>query len=140
MSYFDNIVFDENTLLEGEQAEAYKAKKAAEKEAREKAEKELQDNANRRIEKSVAQNINSNEKLKSFDKARKMIDRERASRSDKIRGKDYNDDTKKAYNQHSNMYKSIMSNYDATARHFRRHSQNETAEMLEAYNPEFIEL
>jgi len=40
MSYFDNIVFDENTLLEGEQAEAYKARKAAEKKAKEKAEKE----------------------------------------------------------------------------------------------------
>lgn len=31
MSYFDTINFEESTLLEGEQAEAYKAKKAAEK-------------------------------------------------------------------------------------------------------------
>ena len=35
MSIFDNIVFDEFTLLEGEQAEAYKKRKAKEKEDRE---------------------------------------------------------------------------------------------------------
>ena len=31
MSYFDMINFEESALLEGEQADAYKAKKAAEK-------------------------------------------------------------------------------------------------------------
>ena len=31
MSMFDNIVFDEFTLLEGEQAEAYKKRKQIEK-------------------------------------------------------------------------------------------------------------
>ena len=40
MSMFDNIVFDEFTLLEGEQAEAYKKRKAAEIKAAKKEDKE----------------------------------------------------------------------------------------------------
>lgn len=35
MSYFDNINFEESTLLEGQQADAYKAKKANEKDRKE---------------------------------------------------------------------------------------------------------
>ena len=44
MSMFDNVVFDEFTLLEGEQAKAYKAKKAAEKEEESRKHRERMNN------------------------------------------------------------------------------------------------
>lgn len=43
MSMFDNIVFDEFTLLEGEQAEVYKKRKEEEKADKDKSEKERND-------------------------------------------------------------------------------------------------
>lgn len=167
MSYFDNIVFDENTLLEGEQAEAYKAKKAAEKKADEEKSQEryLHRHANPNSE--YGNNYGNKYITNQYEKAEKKL-REKQKANDKpaktVRDvfnnarKDisksvdhiYSDlnrdaiatdmvDAHAAKYNNPKTYREKLVARDAANRYLRRHN-NEAAEMLEAYNPELIEL
>ena len=73
MSIFDNIIFDEFTLLEGEQVEAYKKKKAEDKSTKNKAEL---DRFYRRYDRDDYDD--------TTDKAKKVIDKEFKNRIDKV--------------------------------------------------------
>ena len=81
MSIFDNIVFDEFTLLEGEQAEAYKKRKAEEKK---KAEDEYNSKALSRNEKlsNAVKNNKLGVKNISNDEWDKLVDKSMSSFSD----------------------------------------------------------
>ena len=139
MSYFDNIVFDENTLLEGEQAEAYKAKKAAEKEAREK-ESEKYNNYGRdkrKFSQIYKDDPDKAEKVVNADNAYSKEKDNRAYRAS-TRGYNYNIADKNFNNITGKDKKGAA--IDAIMRYDRRHPDRKLAEAFEAYNPEFIEL
>lgn len=168
MSYFDNIVFNENTLLEGEQAEAYKAKKAAEKDKAELADQ--MGNARRYYEGSTSKYKDKNDVgsryLRGTGKNRIVTannDHERAKKAEDLM---YADRAKKVTNsvkatmagdikkgeELANQQKRVIDNEknvkDTINRHMRRHpkqypdlyGKKYLKEALEAYDPELIEL
>ena len=168
MSYFDNIVFDENTLLEGEQAEAYKAKKAAEKDKSKLAD-EMGD-TRRYYENSASKYKYRNDVGDRFviGKGKNRFvtninDGERAQKADNIIINDTMKKVRNAVNANNagdtkkgeelaNQQKRVIDNEkrvkDAINRHMRRHpkqypdlyGKKYLKEALEAYDPEFIEL
>lgn len=154
MSYFDMISFDESPLLEGKQAEEYKARKAAEKKA--ERSKEV-DQINRRYPtaanaweyhygNSARKNPKQRQDMKkglsgddeAFDRAmdRMADDEQRQDKAAYIANKDYYSGKRKL-----NTIENSRA-IDTTNRHIRRHPKTykEAAELLEAYNPEYIEL
>ena len=198
MSYFDNIVFDENTLLEGKQAEEYLERKLKEKKANEDKYNRTHGNSpgfdgrrtaniksggfdapDRTYDKTARNNPrfdaareieNHREKYndvmpkqtsseKALNKARdaEKKSREYASKMIKNKSTEYYkkslDDEAKGNKEeaHKKYKKSVLLRdypneninaqlaHDAARRHYRR-THKEAVEMLEAYNPELIEL
>ena len=114
MSIFDNIIFDEFTLLEGEQAEEYKRRKANEKAAKEKAEKDRRDHRYEGIDNDIHSRFVGNTRNKNDRKENpekymdQMVDDERRANaagyfSNRNKGGDFN------------------TKFDAASRDMRRH-------------------
>lgn len=194
MSYFDMINFEENTLLEGKQAEEYLKKKsntyarkqvsmdnkyattaggthlsnskygkrAVDEYGRDKntlsndvtARHDPKFNTAREIEKhrNAYSHVmpGKSKSEKALDKARDkeysmrnyandLVEKERKNRShsqgNKVTASMLDQDIGDEYDGYSRQIA-----HDAARRHYRRHVAKEMAELLEAYNPEYIEL
>lgn len=151
MSYLDTITFEESSLLEGEQAEAYKAKKAKEKADKEAAERNRYstryDNdrygrtytsRNPEYQKDKQAANNNDEKAMDRMDDRMADDAKRMNTAAHKANKDYY--SGKRPMNHDENSRAI----DATNRHMRRHPKQykeavELAEsLLESYQPDCI--
>lgn len=144
MSMFDNIVFDEFTLLEGEQAEAYKKRKEEERynnrniksrntygymnvgqgyktKGKNKSHKDYMNNKyNRVVDQTTAQEKENNNRLhRSIEKA------EREVKNRQILGK-YNNKNFDGKDNKVLIGTDVRDAADAINRHERRHSKNES--------------
>lgn len=114
MSIFDNVVFDEFTLLEGEQAEAYKKRKAEEKAAKEKAEKERRDRRYEGLDKDIHSSFvgNTRNRKDRKENPEKYLDQ-------------MSDDERRAnaagYFSNRNKGGDFNTKFDAASRDMRRH-------------------
>ena len=120
MSIFDNVIFDEFTLLEGEQTEAYKKRKAEEKSAKDKAEKERRDRRYEGLEVDAHSHFVGN--------TRNLNDRPRKTDSDEKKDKYYDQmmsDERRAnasgYAANRRKGGDFNTKFDAINRDMRRH-------------------
>lgn len=167
MSYLNNIVFEESTLLEGEQAEAYKAKKAKEKD--DASNKDVERYSNRGSSAGDKKRDPDSKDQKRKDKAEAIVNKELNKRRDEYNqaGKKYEKSIKdcqerkpgsgqamgKAAKEWSEKNSRLFNidglvshgdALDATNRHIRRHPKQykeavELAEsLLESYQSDCI--
>ena len=132
MSYFDMINFEESALLEGEQADAYKAKKAAEKKTQREKEEERESDY-----------LNSARGMKNYKgprstKAAMEKDPARAAKAKEMVDKHAEKTKNTRLANNANMSNAMAQ--DAARRHLRKANEAvELAEsMLESYNPDCI--
>lgn len=132
MSYLDKITFEESTLLEGEQAEEYKARKAVEKKARREKEEERESDY-----------LNSARGMKNYKgprstKAAMEKDPARAAKAKEMVDKHAEKTKNTRLANNANMSNAMAQ--DAARRHLRKANEAvELAEsMLESYNPDCI--
>ena len=132
MSYLDMINFNESMLFEGEQAKAYKAKKAAEKDA-----KRISDEERESDYMDSARGIKDYKGPRS-PKAAAEKDPERAAKAKKMVDKHAEKTKNTRLANNANMSNAMAQ--DAARRHLRK--SNEAVELaeslLESYNPDCI--
>ena len=142
-SIFDNVQLENCFVLEGEQADAYKAKKAKEKSDRESAERKQSstryDGKDNYGNKYTKQNPNYQKDKKAAlngdDDAWDRVDREKSKDSRRMTNaankanKDYyTDNDKKRRPMNSDQNARAI---DATNRHMRRHPEKKVSEALD---------
>ena len=118
MSMFDNVVFDEFTILEGQQAEEYKKRKAKEERAQTK---KSMDRAARYTLSRIA-NSSQNEYGDNADKIAERIMKSSSRSAKEIEDMDDDCDNKKKVIKTGTK---MMSAMDAIDRHERRHPKKE---------------
>lgn len=136
-SIFDNVQLENCFILEGEQADAYKAKKEADK----AAEKSTEDERNKRrySNDDTGKKNKMNPKQKE-DRAKMTTDDNAAKRyMDRIskagdsarKDKAYEKASREYYNHPDNGRGNIRASADAINRHMRRHPEKKVSEALD---------